>query len=110
DMADKQLFKAWVPRWLIFLTTLLLLLPTLLLFAMSTANVSAAVGYYGIEPADVQFSLLVFYAAIAAFTPLETRFFNRIATKEYLLICLSLQLVFAYGVYHSHHLGVILPI
>ncbi|MGK9126779.1 MFS transporter [Olivibacter sp. SA151] len=109
-MADKQLFKAWVPRWLIFLTTLLLLLPTLLLFAMSTANVSAAVGYYGIEPADVQFSLLVFYAAIAAFTPLETRFFNRIATKEYLLICLSLQLVFAYGVYHSHHLGVILPI
>ncbi|WP_134088785.1 MFS transporter [Olivibacter sp. XZL3] len=109
-MSDKQLFKAWVPRWLIFVTTLLLLLPTLLLFAMSTANVSAAVGYYGIEPADVQFSLLVFYAAIAAFTPLEARFFNRIATKEYLLICLSLQLVFAYAVYHSHHLGLILPI
>ncbi|MEH6305176.1 MFS transporter [Olivibacter sp. CPCC 100613] len=109
-MAEKPLFKAWVPRWLIFVTTLLLLLPTLLLFAMSTANVSAAVGYYGVEPADVQFSLLVFYAAIAAFTPLEARFFNRIATKEYLLICLSLQLVFAYGVYHSHHLGVILPI
>lgn len=109
-MTDKQLFKTWVPQWLIFVTTLLLLLPTLLLFAMSTANVSAAVGYYGIEPADVQFSLLVFYAAIAAFTPLETRFFNRIATKEYLLICLSLQIVFAYAVYHSHHLGFILPV
>jgi MFS transporter, DHA2 family, multidrug resistance protein len=109
-MADQQIFKKWVPRWLIFVTTILLLVPTLLLFAMSTANVPAAVGYYGIEPADVQFSLLVFYAAIAAFTPLETRFFNRIATKEYLLICLSLQILLAYGVYHSSSLSIILPI
>lgn len=109
-MDGQQIFKKWVPRWLIFVTTLLLLIPTLLLFAMSTANVPAAVGYYGIEPADVQFSLLVFYAAIAAFTPLETRFFNRIATKEYLLICLSLQILLAFGVYHSNSLTVILPI
>lgn len=68
---SKQVFRSWVPEWLIRLTIILVLFPTVMLFALSTANVNAATGFYGAEPQDIQFSMLVYYAALVAFTPLE---------------------------------------
>ncbi|HVI48553.1 MAG TPA: hypothetical protein VM802_27035, partial [Chitinophaga sp.] len=67
------IFRPWVPQWLIRLTIFLVLLPTVMLFALSTANVNAAAGFYGAEPADMQFSMLLYYASLASFTPLERR-------------------------------------
>ncbi|HEY9256392.1 MAG TPA: hypothetical protein VIP81_00365, partial [Chitinophaga sp.] len=64
----KPIFRSWVPEWLIRLTILLVLFPTVMLFALSTANVNAATGFYGAEPQDIQFSMLVYYASLVAFT------------------------------------------
>ncbi|HWW42082.1 MAG TPA: hypothetical protein VNZ46_22365, partial [Pedobacter sp.] len=66
-------FKPWVPDWLIKITIFLVILPCLLLFGLSTANAGAAAGFYGIEPADVQYSMIIFYAAVASFFALERR-------------------------------------
>lgn len=100
-------FKKWAPEWLIRLSILLLLLSSVLLFALSTADGSAAAGYYGMEPADVQFSLLIFYAAIASFAGVERRFFERIVTKEYVLICIVLEIGIAYACYHTREIWLI---
>lgn len=105
---SKQTFRSWAPEWLIRLTILLVLFPTVMLFALSTANVNAATGFYGAEPQDIQFSMLVYYAALVAFTPLEKRFFSRIATKEYFLICLVLLVAVSYWCYHTREVPVLL--
>ncbi|QJB37895.1 MFS transporter [Chitinophaga oryzae] len=102
-----RIFRAWAPEWLIRLTIFLVLFPTVMLFALSTANISAATGFYGVEPADMQFSMLLYYAALAGFTPLERRFFSRVSTKEYFLICLVLQVLISYACYRTRTLPVL---
>ncbi|NIG56178.1 MFS transporter [Chitinophaga sp. Cy-1792] len=106
-MANDGTFRSWVPEWLIRLTIILVMLPTVMLFALSTANVNAATGFYGVEPADIQFSMVVYYSALAAFTPLERRFFSRISTKEYFLICLVLQVIVTFCIYNTRQLPVL---
>lgn len=101
------IFKFWAPEWLIKLSILLLLLSSVLLFALSTADGTAAAGYYGMEPADVQFSLLLFYAAVASFAGVERRFFERIITKDYLLICIVLEILIAYFCYHTREIWLV---
>lgn len=103
-MGKKQVFRSWVPEWLIRLNIFLVMFPTVMLFALSTANVNAATGFYGVEPHDIQFSMLIYYAALVAFTPLEKRFFSRIATKEYFVICLALQVMITFWAYQSRDL------
>ncbi|CAL1518281.1 Colistin resistance protein EmrB [Chitinophaga sp. MM2321] len=108
-MMDKgnPIFRSWVPEWLIRLTIFLVLIPTVMLFALSTANVNAATGFYGAEPADMQFSMLIFYASIVSFTPLERRFFSRISTKEYFLLCLVFQVLVTWCCYHTRVLPIL---
>ncbi|WP_442591574.1 MFS transporter [Pedobacter sp. AW31-3R] len=101
-------FKSWVPEWLTGTTIFLVLLPGLLLFGLSTASVPGAAGYYGIEPADVQYSMIVFYAAVASFFALERRFFVFTATREYYILSLIIQMVTAYVCFHTHNFYVLL--
>lgn len=103
----KPIFKTWAPEWLIRLSILFLLLASVLLFALSTADGNAAAGYYGMAPADVQFSLLLFYAAVASFAGVERRFFERIVTKDYLLICILLEILIAYACYHTREIWLV---
>jgi DHA2 family multidrug resistance protein len=100
-------FKSWAPEWLIRATIFLVILPSMTLFGLSTANSSAAAGYYGIEPADVQYSMIIFYAAVASFFALERRFFTYIATKEYFFISTSIQIITSYICYTTHNLHVL---
>jgi DHA2 family multidrug resistance protein len=97
-------FKSWAPEWLIRGTIFLVILPSMTLFGLSTANGAAAAGYYGIEPADVQYSMIIFYAAVASFFALERRFFTYIATKEYYLISTAIQIITSYICYQTHNL------
>lgn len=101
-------FKSWVPVWLIRLTIFVVITPGLLLFGLSTASGPGAAGYYGIEPADVQYSMIAFYAAVAGFFALERRFFLFIASKEYFLICITLQVITSYVCFHASHLYILL--
>ncbi len=103
----KEIFKRGIPEWLIRFSILLLLLSSVLLFAISTADGTAAAGYYGAEPADIQFSMLLFYAAVASFTALERRFFERIVTRDYLLICIILEILIAYCCYNTRDLWLV---
>ncbi|MHB8206290.1 MFS transporter [Mucilaginibacter sp.] len=95
-------FKSWVPDWIIGLGLLLVVLPGLVLFALSLSNAGAAAGYYGISPNDVQYSLILFYSSMASFVVLEDRFFKNIAVKEYLLIDIGLLMGTCYMCYTVH--------
>ncbi|HEX9503419.1 MAG TPA: MFS transporter [Patescibacteria group bacterium] len=104
-MTQRQLlFKSWVPEWLIKVAILMVLLPSFGLFGLSIINVGAAAGYYGIEPADVQYSMVILYAAVASFFALEKRFSNFIASRHYLLWGTILQIATSYLCYFIHNL------
>jgi DHA2 family multidrug resistance protein len=101
-------FKSWAPDWLIKATIFLVVLPSMGLFGLSNANSSVAVGFYGFEATDIQYSMVIFYAAVASFFALERRFFNFVAVKEYLLLSAILQIVTSYVCYITHNLQVLL--
>lgn len=105
-----SVFKSWVPVWLVRITIFLVMLPGLLLFGLSMASAPGAAGYYGFEPADVQYSMIVFYAAVAGFFVLERRFFIFTATKEYFLLSIVIQVVTSFACYHTHNLYLLLII
>ncbi|PWV50617.1 MFS transporter [Chitinophaga sp. S165] len=110
-MADHTpIFKSWASEWLIRAVIFMNILPGLLVFGLSTASAPAAAGYYGIEPADVQYSMIVFYASLAGFFALERRFFIFIASKEYLIIGTVLQIITSYGCYVTHDLHTLLAL
>ena len=98
---SKPLFKPWVPEWLIRGSIGLMMLPLLALFGLFTSNISAAAGYYGIEPIDIQYSTIVYYAALASFYSLEQRFFNYIPTKQYFIINVVLLMATCYVCYYT---------
>ena len=100
-------FRSWVPVWLIRITIFIVIVPGLLLFGLSTASAPGAAGYYGIEPSDVQYSMIAFYAAVAGFFALERRFFMFIATREYFLICLLVQIITSYVCFHTSHMYIL---
>ena len=102
-----SIFKVKVPEWLIVTSIFSLLLSSVLLFALSTADGTAAAGYYGAEPADIQFSMLMFYAAVASFAVVERRFFARVVTKDYLLICIILEILITYWCYHTRDIWLV---
>ncbi|WP_449437001.1 MFS transporter [Pedobacter steynii] len=72
------------------------------------ANINAAAGYYGIEPADVQYSVVVFYAGYTSFFSLERRFFRYLATKEYFFIFTLIQILTSFGCYQVQSLPLLL--
>src|SRR5438045_1040151 len=102
-----QVFKSWLPEPVIRSVIFIVLLPSMMLFGISTANVTGGAGYYGIEPSDVQFTMILFYAAVAGFVSLEKRFFNFVGTKEYFFICTAIQIAASYICYRTHSLPVL---
>lgn len=89
-------FKEWAPDWLIKLTIFLVLLPGLLIFALYFSNISEASGYYGIEPADVQFSIVLMYAALVSFFPVDDRFFKYLKPKPYFITAILINTITYY--------------
>lgn len=94
-----EMFKGWVPAWAVRICIFLLLVPNLLLFTISTASISAACGFYGIDPNDANYSLIVLYAALVSYFPLERRLSSFLITKDYMLISIILEIGTAYGAY-----------
>ena len=87
------IFRQWAPEWLIKIILFLLLLPSMVLFFLPLANTNAAAGYYGSEPADIQFAVALFYVGYVGFYSLERRFFTYLAAKEYFILFTFLQLL-----------------
>nr|WP_295873476.1 beta-carotene 15,15'-monooxygenase [uncultured Chitinophaga sp.] len=103
------IFKRWVPGWAVKIILFSLILPTLVLFFLPFANINAAAGFYGSEPADIQFSVALFYSGYVAFYSLERRFFNYLAAKEYFIIFTMLEVVTTLVCYHTDALYVLFP-
>ncbi|SDL46833.1 MFS transporter [Siphonobacter aquaeclarae] len=80
-----QAFREWAPEWLIRLTILLVIAPGFLVLGLYGGNLTEAAGFYGIEPADAQYSILVYYVGLASFFPLEQRLVSYFTTRHYFL-------------------------
>lgn len=98
---SNSLFKEWVPLWLIKVAVFLVLFTTTMLLAIGTVNLNAAAGYYGVEPADISFTMLVFYAALVSFIPIERRISSRIQAKHYLILVLVINLTLSILSYYA---------
>lgn len=104
------IFKSWVPEWMIKIVLFILLLPSIVLFFLPITNIQAAAGYYGGEPADMQFSVALFYSGYVGFYSLERRFFNYLAAREYFVLFTFLLLLTSWICYLSRDLYIFFPI
>ncbi|MEJ5092252.1 beta-carotene 15,15'-monooxygenase [Sphingobacterium faecium] len=95
----KAIFREWVPEWLIKLILFSCLMPSMVLFFLPGANVQVTAGYYGAEPSDVQFLIILFYAGFVGFYILERRFFIFFPIKRYYIIFNLVQIFNCYLMY-----------
>lgn len=104
------IFRKWAPEWMIKIILFSMILPSIVLFFLPLANINAAAGYYGSEPADVQFAVALFYAGYVGFYSLERRFFAYLATREYFILFTFLQLATSLICYYSHEIYILFPV
>ncbi|RBL90680.1 MFS transporter [Chitinophaga flava] len=100
------LFKPWVPEWLIRATIFLVLLPALGIFALYFSNNAETTGYYGIEPADVQYSVVLMYATLVTFLPLDDRLVKYLRPRQYFLAGVVLNTLTYFICANSRNLAV----
>lgn len=103
-------FKSRIPEWLVKIILFLMTLPGITIFFLPLANVNAAAGYYGCEPADIQFSVALFYAGYVGFYSLERRFFSFLAAKEYFLLFMTLQITACLICYFTREIYILFPV
>lgn len=89
----RAIFKEWVPEWLIKVILFSGLMPSMVLFFLPSANINVTAGFYGCQPSDVQFLIVLFYAGFVGFYILERRFFEFFPVKQYYIIFNILQIV-----------------
>lgn len=100
-------FKPWVPEWLVRSTIFLALIPGSILLALYGATTADAAGYYGIQPSDVQFSLLLYYAGLVAYLPFDPRFSSYLPSRQYFIWALFLLVVSVVLCTLTHHVYVL---
>lgn len=103
-------FRKWAPEWLIKVSLFLVLLPSIALFFLPLTNLNAAAGYYGCEPAGIQFAVALWYAGYAGFYSLEHRFFAYLTSKHYFILFTTLQMAGCLVCYLTHDLHILLPV
>lgn len=103
-------FKRWAPEWLVKIILFSMTLPGIIIFFLPLTNINAAAGYYGCEPADIQFSVALFYAGYVGFYSLERRFFSFLAAKEYFLLFTTLQIVACLICYFTREVYILFPV
>ncbi|MEN5193485.1 MFS transporter [Sphingobacterium faecium] len=87
------IFKEWLPEWLARTIIFAILLTSAIGFALYANNPESIRGYYGVEPTDVQFSIVLMYGSIASFLALDFRTVKYFTTRKYLLAGLFLNAI-----------------
>lgn len=90
---DKGVFKDWVPKWLIRGTIVSILAMSLLGFALYYSNMESAIGYYGFEQVDIQYSVVLMYATVIAFLALDNRLIKYFIARDYIVLGLVLDII-----------------
>jgi len=83
-------FKYWVSEWVARSVIFAILMTCLFSFAFYGSPV-AAMGFYGIQPTDVQYGMVVIYGSTVAFLALDLRIVKYFAPRKYLLIALAVN-------------------
>jgi len=81
-------FKSWVSEWMARCVIFAILMTCLFSFAFYGSPV-AAMGFYGIQPTDVQYAMVVIYGSTVAFLALDFRIVKYFAPRKYLLMALA---------------------
>lgn len=93
-------FKSWVSEWMARSVIFAILMACLFAFAFYSSPV-AVMGYYGVQPTDVQYAMIVIYGSCVAFLALDFRMVKYIAPRKYLLTALAINAVCSLICFHS---------
>jgi len=89
-----SIFKSRVSEWVARAVIFAILMTCLFSFAFYGSPV-AAMGFYGIQPTDVQYGMVVIYGSTVAFLALDFRIVKYVAPRKYLLIALAVNAICA---------------
>lgn len=92
-------FKPWVSEWMARSVIFAILMICLFSFAFYSSPVTA-MGFYGIQPNDVQYAMVVIYGSTVAFLALDFRIVKYFAPKKYLLIALAINAICSVICFH----------
>jgi DHA2 family multidrug resistance protein len=101
------IFKNWVSEWLARVVIFLVLLTSLFSFAIYSRPLSMA-GYYGVEPTDVQYAMVLTYAAAVTFLALDFRIIKYFTSRKYLLIGLAFNAITCLTCFYTKNWGLFL--
>lgn len=90
---NMNIFKQWVPEWLARGVIASILLVSLLSFALYYSNMKSAMGYYGFEQADIQYSVVLMYATVVTFLALDSRMIKYFAARDYIILGLVINVI-----------------
>lgn len=94
------IFKQWVTEWVARSVIFAILMTCLFSFSFYSSPI-AAMGFYGIQPTDVQYGMVVIYGSTVAFLALDLRIVKYFATRKYLLIALAINAICSVICFHS---------
>jgi len=84
------IFKPWVSEWTARSVIFAILMICLFSFAYYSIPV-ATMGYYGVQPTDVQYAMVVTYGSTVAFLALDFRIVKYFAPRKYLLLAFAIN-------------------
>ncbi len=93
------IFKTWVTEWTARFVIGCILMTCLFSFAFYSSP-SVVMGYYGVQPADVQYGMVVVYGSTVAFLALDFRIVKYFAPRKYLLAALTVNSLCSVLCYH----------
>ena len=105
---NSEVFKSWVPDWLILVGIFLFLIPIASVLGIYMAWINSAASYYGIDAIDVRLSVVIFYLAIVCAFPIEKHFFNRFSSRPYLVGCALIYVAINLILYSTSSFAVLL--
>lgn len=88
--------RPWVPRWLGFITAIVILLPTVLINGAYTGDITEVSGTLGVLSEDIRMAYYATSAGMAVAYPLIPRFRPVVTTKTVLLTGLLLQALLSF--------------
>lgn len=92
-------FKPWVSEWMARSVIFAILMACLFAFALYSSPVTV-MGYYGIQPTDVQYGMVVIYGSCVAFLALDFRIVKYFAPRKYLLAALAVNTLCSFVCFH----------
>ncbi|KFF17799.1 MFS transporter [Chryseobacterium sp. JM1] len=93
-------FKPWVSEWMARSVIFAILMTCLFSFSLYS-NPVTVMGFYGVQPTDVQYGMVVIYGSTVAFLALDFRIVKYFAPRKYLVTALAINAVCSVVCFYS---------